>query len=44
MDSNARELLHENYYDADKTVLTATVSEEGGRIDFALKKSGAKPH
>ncbi len=42
MDSDAKETLHPNYSDAERSVLTATVSEGGGQFDYPLLKSGKK--
>jgi hypothetical protein len=43
IDSDAKETIHPNYSDVERTVLRATVSEGGGKIDFPLSKSGKKP-
>lgn len=36
------EILHPNYSDPQKSILTATVPEGGGEIDFFLTKTGKK--
>ncbi len=38
--ADPRELLHPNYSDDEKTILTARVPEGGGQIDFPLTRSG----